>query len=146
MLCLAKVKFDLRDPDELYFSQREIDKLLGIKTKSVRTIASLTKERRFNLLDDEVIHLINRLVYLGEGQGFLAEMPVREMINTIKRATFFREIYVIFESSNNEVLSWLTKIGVPISSEQLENRVIEPNPYTQIFFKRFRKRKQISSD
>ena len=66
MFCLAKVKFDLRDPDELYFAQREIDSLLGTKTKFIKTIAYFVKERPFNLLDEEVVHLITRLVYMGE--------------------------------------------------------------------------------
>lgn len=62
MIVLAKVKFDLRDPDELYFAQREIERLLETKVKLIITIASLFKEKPFNLLDDDVIHLISRLV------------------------------------------------------------------------------------
>jgi len=136
MLCLAKVKFDLRDPDEVYFAQREIDSLLGTKTEFVKTIASLVREKPFNLLDNEVIHLITRLVYMGEGQGFLAEIPVREIVSIVKKATFFREIYVIFETkSNSEVLNLLNKIGISIHSEQLENKKIDPNHYTQILLK-----------
>jgi len=135
ILCLAKVKFDLRDPDEFYFAQREIDSLLGTKTKFVKTIASLIKEEPFNLLDDEVVHLITRLVYMGEGQGSLAEMPVREIVSIVKRATFFKEIYVILEADSNEMLNLLNEIGVVIKSEQLENKKIDPNPYTQIFLK-----------
>jgi len=142
MFCLAKVKFDLRDPDELYFAQREIDSLLGIKTKFVKTIASLIKKKPFKLLDDEIIHLITRLVYMGEGQGYLAEMPIREIVSIAKKATFFREIYVIFEAENNtEVLKdLLKKVGVTIHSEQLENSKIDPNSYTQIFLKNLSKK------
>lgn len=137
MICLAKVKFDLRDPDELYFAQKEIDSLLGTKTKFVKTIASLIKDEPFNLLDDEVIHLITRLVYMGEGQGFLAEMLFREIISIVKKATFFREIYVIFEAEDNvEILKeLLNKVGITISGDQLENEKIDHNPYTQIFLK-----------
>lgn len=137
MLCLAKVKFDLRDPDEIYFSQREIDSLLGTKTKFIRTIASLIKEKPFSLLDDEVIHLISRLVYMGEGQGFLAELSIGEMVSIVKRATFFREIYIIFEAENStEVLrELLSRIGLTIDDDQLKNKKIALNPYTQIFLK-----------
>lgn len=137
MYSLAKVKFDLRDPDELYFAQREIDSLLGTKTKVIKTISSLFRRKPFSLLDEEVIHLITRLVYMGEGQGFLAKIPIREILDIVKRATFFREIYLIFESENNvEVLKdILNKIGLQVSSEQLQNRKIDPNPYTQIFLK-----------
>jgi tRNA G10 N-methylase Trm11 len=137
MLCLAKVKFDLRDPDELYFARREIDSLLNTKTEFVKTIAYLVKKRPFNLLDEEVIHLMTRLIYLGEGQGFLAKIPLREVVSIVKRATFFREIYVICEARNNlEVLKGLlNKIGLAISNEQLEMRKIDLNPYTHIFLK-----------
>jgi len=137
MIILSKVKFDLRDPDELYLAQREIEVLLNTKTKFIKTIASLFKERPFNLLDDEVIHLISRLVYLGEGQGFLADViPTNIVNNVVKRTSFFREIYVIFESQNDdEVLNLLDKIGTPVKSEQLKNTKIEPNFYTQIFVK-----------
>jgi tRNA G10 N-methylase Trm11 len=136
MLCLAKVKFDLRDPDEIYFAQREIDSLLGVKTKFVKTMATLVKEKPFNLLDDEVIHLITRLVYMGEGQGFLAELPPRDIIRIVKTATFFREIYVIFKAENNtKVKSLLNKIGLTISSGQIKAEKNDLNPYTQIFLK-----------
>ena len=137
MFCLAKVKFDLRDPAELYFAQREIDSLLDTKTKFIKSIASLIKEEPFKLLDDEVIHLITRLLYMGEGQGYLAEIPIREIISIAKKATFFREFYVIFKSKNDlEILrNILMKIGIAISSEQLKNVKIDPNSYTQIFLK-----------
>jgi hypothetical protein len=137
MICLAKVKFDLRNPNELYSAQREIDSLLGTKTKFVKTIASLIKEKPFNLLEDEVIRLITRLVYMGEGQGYLAEMPIREITSIVKKATFFRETYVFFEAENNVKIlkELLNGVGITIGNEQLENEKIEPNPYTQIFLK-----------
>jgi len=142
MIILAKVKFDLRDPDELYFAQREIESLLNTKTRFIKTIASLFKERPFNLLDDEVIHLISRLVYMGEGQGFLADLSPTNIVSIVKRATFFREIYAIFETENDDgVLNLLEKIGIPVKSEQLKNKKIDPNPYAQIFLKDFPKQK-----
>ncbi|MBL7135671.1 MAG: hypothetical protein ISS81_03635 [Candidatus Marinimicrobia bacterium] len=137
MICLAKVKFDLRDPDELYFAHREIDSLLGTKTEFVKTIAFLIKEKPFNLINDEVVHLITRLVYMGEGQGYLAEIPIREIISVVKKATFFREIYVIFKAKDNaEILKDLfKKLGITLSDGQLENLRIDHNSYTQIFLK-----------
>jgi tRNA G10 N-methylase Trm11 len=136
MILLAKVKFDLRDPDELYFAQKEIDSILSTKTKFIKTIASLFKEKPFNLLDDEVIHLISRLVYMGEGQGFLADIPPVNIVNIVKRATFFREIYTIFETEEENVLNILKSIGLPmIKANELKNKRIDPNPYTQIFIK-----------
>jgi len=136
---LAKVKFDLRDPDELYFAQREIDSLLGTKTEFIKTLASLFKEKPFSLLDDEVINLITRLVYLGEGQGFLAKILPMNIVNIVKRATFFREIYAIFESENIE--ETLEKIGLVINEVLLDTRRIDPNPYTQIFIQNTEKNK-----
>jgi tRNA G10 N-methylase Trm11 len=141
MIVLAKIKFDLRDPDELYLAQREIEALLNTNTKFIKTIASLFKEHPFNLLDDEVIHLISRLVYLGEGQGFLADLPPTNIVSIIKRATFFREIYSIFEAENDKkVLNLLEEIGVQINGKQLREKII-PNPYTQIFLKDLPERK-----
>lgn len=145
MFCLAKVKFDLRDPAEIYFAQWEIESLIGVKTRFVKTIASLFKEKPFKLLDDEVIHLITRLVYMGEGQGYLAEMPIREITSIVKKATFFREIYIIFETENNvEALKvTLEKIGTTVMNEQLRNVKIDPNPYTQIFLKNLPENKKL---
>jgi len=144
MICLAKLKFDLRNPDELYFAQKEIDSLLDVKTTLVKTIASLTKRKPFAQLDEEVIHLISRLVYMGDGQGYLAKIPAHEFISVVKRATFFREIYLIFEAkSNNEALDLLKKIGIIISSGQLNNSKIDPNSYTQIFVKNLSKQNKL---
>ncbi len=92
LFCLGKIKFDLRDPDEVYFAQKEFDALLGVKTTFIKTIAVLMREKPFSLLDDNVIHLITRLPYLGEGQGLLVKLPVRELVSIVKNATFFRNI------------------------------------------------------
>ena len=144
MIFLAKVKFDLRDPDELYFAQREIDSLLGVKTQFVKTIASLIKKIPFSLLDEKVIHLISRLVYMGEGQGFLAKIQPREVISIVKKVTFFREIYLIFEKQNSvDVLNSLKKIGIEVANEQIENEEIETNQYTQIFLKNLSQDKKL---
>jgi len=142
---LAKVKFDLRDPDELYFAQREIDSLLGVKTKFVKTIATLVNKKPFNLLAEEVIHLIARLAYMGEGQGFFAEIPFGEIVNIVKRVTFFREIYVIFEGENNKesLRDSLIKIGITLKSEEVENEKIDPNAYTQIFLKKLSEKNRL---
>ncbi len=131
--CLAKVKFDLRDPDEIYFAQREIDSLLKTKTEFIKTLASLFREEPFNKLDEEVIHLITRLVYLGEGQGFLAKIPPINIVNIVRKATFFREIYVICETKN--IKGVLEKIGLVTNEELLTTIRVDLNPYTQIFLK-----------
>ncbi len=131
--CLAKVKFDLRDPDEIYFAQREIDSLLGTKTEFIKTLSCLFREKPFSLLDEEVIHLINRLVYLGEGQGFLAKIPLINVVEIVRKATFFREIYVIFETE--DIKETLGEIGLKLENKFLDEGRIEPNSYTTIFIK-----------
>lgn len=82
---------------------------------------------------------------MGEGQGFLAKMPIREMISIVKRATFFREIYVISHVENNGEASerLLNRIGIAVSSEQLGNGKIYPNPYTQIYLKSLSEEKKL---
>lgn len=136
LLCLGKIKFDLRDPDEVYFAQKEFEALLGMRSNFIKTLAVLVKEKPFNLLDDNVIHLITRLPYLGEGQGLLAKLPVRELVSVVKKATFFREIYVIFETGNKQELkSALTQIGLKIKESELNNERYNINPYTLLFLK-----------
>jgi len=136
MIILAKVKFDLRDPDELYFAQREIEALLDTKTRFIKTIASLFRENPFNLLDEEVIHLISRLVYMGEGQGFLVDIPPTDIVSIVKRATFFREIYAIFECDNEKDMEQtLHKVGIPVKSDDLRDKKTDFNHFTQIFIK-----------
>ena len=48
IIILAKIKFDLRDPDEAYFAQHEIESILGAKVKPVKTIPALFKDYPFN--------------------------------------------------------------------------------------------------
>ncbi|HEC93524.1 MAG TPA: hypothetical protein ENI51_11195, partial [Candidatus Atribacteria bacterium] len=99
---LAKIKFDLRDPDEAYFAQHEIESILGAKVKPIKTIPALFKEYPFNKLSDEIIQIIIRHLYLGEIQGYLASI---ESINTDKlilQPAFFKEIYLIIETSMKE--------------------------------------------
>lgn len=131
--CLAKLKFDLRDPDEVYLAQKEIDSLLSTQTEFIKALACLFRKKPFSLLDEDVIHLINRLVYLGEGQGFLAKFPPTNIVNAVRRATFFREIYVIFETEN--IVETLKKIGLVVENKLLEASKVDLNSYTQVFIK-----------
>ncbi|MEW6161884.1 MAG: hypothetical protein AB1606_00965 [Nitrospirota bacterium] len=136
LLWLGKIKFDLRDPDEVYFAQKEFDALLEVKTAFIKTIAALMREKPFSLLDDNVIHLISRLPYLGEGQGLFAKIPVREIIGIVKKATFLREIYIIFEVKTvDEIKSILFEIGLKVSDINLQHESLNINPYSQLFLK-----------
>ncbi len=142
LLCLGKIKFDLRDPDEVYFAQKEFDVLLGVKSTFVKTIAALIRGRPFSLIDDYVVHLITRLTYLGEGQGLLAKIHIRELVSIVKKATFFREIYVIFEAINKQGLkSILTQIGLSMTESNLDNERYDINPYCSLFLKHLRNEK-----
>ncbi|MEW6686219.1 MAG: hypothetical protein AB1393_08440 [Candidatus Edwardsbacteria bacterium] len=137
LFCLGKIKFDLRDPDEVYFAQKEFDALLGIKTNFIKTLAVLMRESPFGLLDDQVIHLMTRLAYLGEGQGLLARIPVREIVSIVKKVTFLREIYIIFEAKTvDEVKAILLEIGLKVKDVNSQTKSLNINPYSQLFLKR----------
>lgn len=103
IIVLAKIKFDLRDPDEAYFAQHEIEAILDTKVKPVKTLAALFKDYPFNKLDDDIIHIITRHLYLGEIQGYLADVGSVNVEDLLFRPAFFKEIYLIFETSEKEV-------------------------------------------
>lgn len=142
LLCLGKIKFDLRDPDEVYFAQKEFDYLLNVKSDFIKTLAILVKEKPFNLLDNEVIHLITRLPYLGKGQGLLAKLPACELLGVVKKATFLREIYVIFEAINKQDMkSILTQIGLQVKGNDIDKESYIINSYTSLFLKILKNKK-----
>lgn len=146
LLCLGKIKFDLRDPDEVHFAQKEFEALLEVKTAFIKTIAALMREKPFSLLDDHVIHLISRLPYLGEGQGLLAKIPVREIISIVKKATFLREIYIIFEAKTvDETKSILSEIGLKIGNIVLQPEPLNVNLYSQLFLRPIKNDKIIAT-
>ncbi|MFZ6017119.1 MAG: hypothetical protein ACOYU0_05845 [Nitrospirota bacterium] len=154
LFCLGKIKFDLRDPDEVYFAQKEFDALLGLKSNFIKTLAVLLKEKPFNLLDDNVVHLMTRLPYLGEWQGMLAKLPIREVISIVKKATFLREIYIIFEAKTiEEVKSVLHTIGLKVKDVKLQpesfgcaqDKSLNINPYSQLFLKSIKGEKIIAT-
>jgi len=102
IIVLAKIKFDLRDPDEAYFAQYELASILNAAVNPVKTIPALFKLHPFNQLSDDVIHIISRHLYLGEVQGYLAEVDSIEANKLITQPAFFKEIYLIFETTNSE--------------------------------------------
>ena len=128
---LAKIKFDLRDPDEAYFAKHEIESILDTEVEPIKTIPSIFRNEPFSELDDEVIHLITRLLYLGEVQGYLAKLNSCNLIKIAKRATFFREIYVIIETNEKDSSSLLNSLG--IEEMPINNSII--SPYIQMFLK-----------
>lgn len=102
IIVLAKIKFDLRDPDEAYFAQYELASIVNAAVNPVKTIPALFKLHPFNQLSDDVIHIISRHLYLGEVQGYLAEVDSIEANKLITQPAFFKEIYLIFETTNSE--------------------------------------------
>lgn len=127
ILVLSKIKFDLRDPDEAYFAQHEIEAILGTKVKPVKTIPALFKDYPFNKLSDEIIHIITRHLYLGEIQGYLANVNSINANKLILQPAFFKEIYLIIETTMKEReveqnLSLSNKKLYQIFEVPLENR------------------------
>ena len=102
IIVLAKIKFDLRDPDEAYFAQHELSSILDTNVKPIRTIPALFKNYPFNKLDDSIIQIITRHLYLGEIQGYLAKVKSVDVNKLIVRPAFFKEIYLIAEASMDE--------------------------------------------
>jgi len=99
---LAKIKFDLRDPDEAYFAKHEMEAILGTEIKPIKTIPALFKYSPFNKLDEEVIHIITRHLYLGEIQGYMAKVKTLNANKLILQSAFFKDIYLVFETSMEE--------------------------------------------
>ncbi len=102
IIVLAKIKFDLRDPDEAYFAQYELSAILDTDVKPLKTIPALFKQHPFNKLNDEIIHIITRHLYLGEIQGYIARVKSVDTHKLIFQPAFFKEIYLLFESFNDE--------------------------------------------
>ncbi len=106
IIILAKLKFDLRDPDEAYFAQHEIEAILGTQVKPVKTIPALFKDYPFNKLTEEIIHIISRHLYLGEVQGYLAKVSLSNFADIVNKLifqpAFFKEIYLITEERGKE--------------------------------------------
>jgi len=122
---LAKIKFDLRNPDEAYFAKHEIESILETEVEPVKTIPSLFREYPFNVLDDEIIHIITRHLYLGEIQGYIAKLKSVNANKLILQPAFFKEIYLISECSEKEeiekILSLKNKNLYSIFKKELEN-------------------------
>jgi len=102
IIILAKIKFDLRDPDEAYFAQHEIEAILGTKVKPIKTIPALFKDYPFNKFSEETIQIITRHLYLGEIQGYLANVKSINANKLILQPAFFKEIFLIIETTKNE--------------------------------------------
>lgn len=98
IIVLAKIKFDLRNPDEAYFAKHELTAILDTDVEPVKTIPALFKSYPFNRLDDNVIHIITRHLYLGDIQGYIARVKSVNADKLISRPAFFKEIYLIIES------------------------------------------------
>jgi tRNA G10 N-methylase Trm11 len=104
VLCVFKLKHDIRVESKVGIARRELEELLGSGVEEVAAIPALFKRRPFSLLDDEVIHRMSRLAYLGGVQGFLAEVPgLAELKSVVGRATYFREVYCLEVGGGGEL-------------------------------------------
>ena len=102
IIILAKIKFDLRDPDEIHFAQHEIEAILGTNVKPIKTIPALFRDYPFNRLTEEIIQVISRHLYLGKIQGYLAASKSVNTNKLLLQPSFFKEIYLIIETSKEE--------------------------------------------
>jgi tRNA G10 N-methylase Trm11 len=105
VLCLFKLKHDIRVESKVGVARRELEALLGSSgVEEVATIPALFKKTPFSLLDDEVIHRMSRLTYLGGVQGFLAEVHgLTELKSIVGRSTYFREVYCLEIGGSGEL-------------------------------------------
>ena len=104
MLCIFKLKHDVRVESKVGIARRELEILLGSGVEEIATIPALFKKTPFSLLDDEIIHRMSRLTYLGGVQGFLAEVPgLTELKSIVERSTYFREVYCLEIGGNGEL-------------------------------------------
>jgi site-specific DNA-methyltransferase (cytosine-N4-specific) len=104
MLCIFKLKHDVRVESKVGIARRELEILLGSGVEEIATIPALFKKTPFSLLDDEIIHRMSRLTYLGGVQGFLAEVPgLTELKSIVERSTYFREVYCLEIDGNGEL-------------------------------------------
>ncbi|MEO0196226.1 MAG: hypothetical protein ABIL88_08280 [candidate division WOR-3 bacterium] len=99
---LGKIKFDLRDPDEAYLAQHELSAILDTEVIPVKTIPALFKNYPFNKLNDDIIHIITRHLYLGEIQGYIAEVNTVDANKLILQPALFKEIYLLIETDKDE--------------------------------------------
>jgi site-specific DNA-methyltransferase (cytosine-N4-specific) len=104
MLCLFKLKHDIRVESKVGIARRELETLLGSGVEEIPTIPALFKKTPFSHLDDEIIHRMSRLTYLGGVQGFLAEVNgLTELKSIVGRSTYFREVYCLEIDENGEL-------------------------------------------
>jgi tRNA G10 N-methylase Trm11 len=104
VLCVFKLKHDIRVESKVGIARRELEELLGSGVEEVATIPALFKKKPFSLLDDEVVHRMSRLTYLGGVQGFLAEVPgLAELKSIAGRSTYFREVYCLEVGGGGEL-------------------------------------------
>lgn len=130
MTCLFKLKHDIRVESKIDVARKEIEVLIGKPVEDVVDISILTRKKPFIGLDDEVLHIINRIPYLGKLQGFLCKTELKNVMLLIKRVTFCKELFFIFETDDYD--ESLRCLGLPIydQGKYSENNI---NLYTQAF-------------
>jgi tRNA G10 N-methylase Trm11 len=127
MLSLFKLKHDIRVESKVEIARKELEALIGSEVEEVATIAALFKKAPFSLLNDEIIHRMSRLTYLGKVQGFLAEIySLKELISIIKRSTYFREIYCLEFDEDGELHKNYGKVA-------RAGELLDVNPYMQVY-------------
>jgi len=132
---VCKLKHDIRVESKVDLAKREIERFVGEEVKNIRSLPTIIKNDPFSKLDDEILHRMMRLLYLGKVQGFLVQISdVQSLKDLVKRTTYLREIYGIVEGPANVVEFLISKLGFNVKANLLEiGKFIDIAPNCQIF-------------
>jgi len=135
--CVCKLKHDIRVESKIDLAKEEIEECLKTDVKTIETLPTLIKIYPFNNLNDEIIHRMMRLLYLGKAQGFLVKIHnLKDAIKLAKRSTYLREIYCILLIDKDQVIE-LAKLLNPNISKNIHlyksEEFIDIAPNIQLF-------------
>jgi Predicted DNA modification methylase len=135
--CVCKLKHDIRVESKIDLAREEIEKCLKTDVKTIETIPTLIKIYPFNNLNDEIIHRMTRLLYLGKAQGFLVKIHnLKDAIKLSKRSTYLREIYCVLLIDKDQVIELVKLLNPSISNTIHLNKLeefIDIAPNVQLF-------------
>jgi tRNA G10 N-methylase Trm11 len=134
-----KLKHNIQNNSELPLAKREIEGMLPTKVKEIKNFVDvLSKPPLVYFLDKEgwrIQDIMTRMIYPGEIQGFFAEVPIMEVKELVERLSYFREFFVLLESSDE--IEYIRNIYQKINWPQIEfeTRVkrYKVTPFLQIF-------------
>jgi hypothetical protein len=134
--CFCKLKHDIRVDSKIDLAKKEIERCLESEIETIYSFPPLIKKPPFSNLDDEILHRMARLLYLGKAQGFLAKLrDVKDLSKLVKRATYLREIYGVLSLPKHHIPDLVSELGFNIGFLKLQEvgRFIDISPNCQIF-------------